>query len=158
MANIIGTICHLSSTAFLDTIIFPTLNQVSCEMKKQIDAINKSHQLDLAAVTNKEKLICQNPPDDQSNAMLSMQLNPKEKVKEKSKSCGKEYFSTGKQLFILSTALLDSSLASLLQQSKELLISSSVIPPVCPVSSDDKGQALATKKPNYKKASQEQVI
>ncbi|GES85976.1 hypothetical protein RCL_jg18129.t1 [Rhizophagus clarus] len=84
-ANIIGTLCYLSSTVFLDSVIFSILDQLSREMEKQIEVINKSHQSELEAATNKGKSVCIDPPDDfpkmeidtevphQSNAVQSTQ-------------------------------------------------------------------------------------
>ncbi|GBC01359.1 hypothetical protein RclHR1_04160006 [Rhizophagus clarus] len=72
-ANILGTLCHLFSAAFLDTIIFPALDQLSHEIDKQIEAINISHQLEIMAVTNKEKLVCIDPPDNFSKMKMDIE-------------------------------------------------------------------------------------
>ena len=70
-ANILGTLCHLSSAAFLDTVIFPALDQLSRKMEQQIDAINKVHQSEITVI-NKGKLVCIDPPDDSPKMEMDM--------------------------------------------------------------------------------------
>ncbi|GBC00639.1 hypothetical protein RclHR1_03920008 [Rhizophagus clarus] len=71
-ANILKTICYLSTAAFLNTVIFPTLDQVSREMEKRINVINKSHQLKIKAAINKKKSICIDLPDDSPKMEIDM--------------------------------------------------------------------------------------
>ncbi|GBC05661.1 hypothetical protein RclHR1_06350005 [Rhizophagus clarus] len=78
-ANTLGTLCHLSSAAFLDTVIFPILNQLSREMEIQIAAINNSHQSDTEAATNKGKSVYIDPPDDSSKMDINMKTTHQSK-------------------------------------------------------------------------------
>ncbi|GBB92265.1 hypothetical protein RclHR1_19920001 [Rhizophagus clarus] len=73
-ANILGTLYHLSSAAFLDTVVFPILDQLSREMKKQIAAINNLHQSDTKVATNKGKSVCIYPPDDSPKMDIDMEI------------------------------------------------------------------------------------
>ncbi|GES77477.1 hypothetical protein RCL_jg12307.t1 [Rhizophagus clarus] len=75
----LGTLCHLFSAAFLDTVIFPTLDELSREMEKQIDVINNLHQSDTKVATNKGKSVCIDPPDDSPKMDMDMETTHQSK-------------------------------------------------------------------------------
>ncbi|GBB84128.1 hypothetical protein RclHR1_10770004 [Rhizophagus clarus] len=88
VANVLGSVCFLFSSVFLDTIIFPALDQISREVEKQIEVINITHQLKLAKKKTYKEITHQSPPDNlpkmdidkeaqhQSNIASSIPLPP----------------------------------------------------------------------------------
>ncbi|GES94161.1 hypothetical protein RCL_jg27607.t1 [Rhizophagus clarus] len=127
-ANIIGTLCYLSTAAFLDTIIFPTLDQLSREIEEQIEAINKSHQLELKVVTNKGKSVCIEPPDDSPKMKMDMNVPHQSNVTESTQSTPSPPIIEN-SLTSSSTASSDSTLASHIEKPFKPKKTSSVIPP-----------------------------
>ncbi|GES78572.1 hypothetical protein RCL_jg21477.t1 [Rhizophagus clarus] len=121
-----GTLYHFSSAAFLDIVIFPTLDQLSREMEKQIDAINNSYQSDTKVVINKGKL--------------------KKKLKKKARAAKKITFLQKNSSSSSSTASPDSSLASHAQKPVKPANSRSVIPPTRRNPKDDKGSDRSKKR------------
>ncbi|GBB98459.1 hypothetical protein RclHR1_32300001 [Rhizophagus clarus] len=71
-ANVLGTVYFLSSSAFLDTIIFSALEQISRDVEELIDTINKMHQLAMTEITSNKGMNHQNPPDNLPNIDMDM--------------------------------------------------------------------------------------
>ncbi|GES96661.1 hypothetical protein RCL_jg14676.t1 [Rhizophagus clarus] len=143
-ANILGTLCHLSSAAFLDTVIFSALDQLSRKMEQQIDAINKVHQSEITVI-NKGKLVCIDPPDDSPKMEMDMDTMHQSTVAQSTLSPPSPPIienSTSPS----STASPDSTLVSHTLKPLEPKKTSSVILPTRQVSKNDKGLTGSTKR------------
>ncbi|GBB97621.1 hypothetical protein RclHR1_30170001 [Rhizophagus clarus] len=139
-ANILGTLCHLFSAAFLDTVIFPTLDQLSHppddspKMDMNMEVMHQSKDV-LSTLSPPSPPITVEQPDSWTKTLTK---NQKKKLKKKARAAEKITFLQENSSLSFSTASPDSPLASHAQKPVEPTNSRSVIPPTRQASKNDK--------------------